>query len=213
MKKYFLTGLVTLLPLAVTFWIVVFLIDFLTKPFTGLVVSFFTSFSTFAIHVPEQAARTISQIVILISLFFFTLFLGFVARRFFFNQLLHLGDRFLYKIPLVNKIYKTSKDIVRSLFGTKKTSFKQVVLLPFPYKKAYCIGLISTESPTTCSAAVGNPMLSVFIPTTPNPMTGYLVMCRKEDLIFLSMKSEEAFKYIVSCGVIQPQQVEKRGAL
>jgi uncharacterized membrane protein len=104
----------------------------------------------------------------------------------------------------VNKVYKTSKDIVKSIFGSKERSFSQVVMLPFPYKGAYCIGLIAKEAPRTCSEAEQEELVSVFIPTTPNPSTGFLVMCQKSELILLNMKTEEAIKYVVSCGVIQP---------
>ncbi len=200
MKKYFLTGLVTLLPLAVTIWIVQFLVNFLTKPFIGLV----TMLTDRLPIASPQLIRTISQIFILIGLFLFIFFLGFVARKFFFNQLIRLGDRILEKIPLVNKVYKTSKDIVKSIFGSKERSFAQVVLLPFPYKGAHCIGLIAKDSPRTCSDAEKQELVSVFIPTTPNPSTGFLVMCPKAELILLDMKTEEAIKYVVSCGVIQP---------
>lgn len=209
MKKYFLAGLVTLLPLAVTFWVITLVVRFLTKPFEDIVISFLNSFSGFAGHVPYGPARLISEILILIILFLFTLFLGFIARRYFFHQLIKFGDRLLYKIPLVNKVYKTSKDIVLSLFNTKSQSFKQVVLLNFPYSGAYCLGLISNEAPTTCSHSIDTEMVSVFIPTTPNPTTGYLVMCRKSDLIYLKMKTEDAIKYVVSCAVIQPEMGEQ----
>ena len=133
MKKYFLTGLVTLLPLAVTIWVVHFVVNFLTKPFIGL-MNFVTEHLQIASF---QLIRTLSQIFILIALLLFTLFLGFVARKFFFKQLIRFGDRILYKIPLVNKVYKTSKEIVHSLFSSQEKSFKQVVLLPFPYRGSY----------------------------------------------------------------------------
>ncbi len=207
MKKYFLAGLVTLLPLAVTFWVIALIVDFLTNPFEGFVRSFLRSLPGFG-HMPPAPAHVISQILVLIALVGFTLFVGFVARRYFFNQLIKFGDRILYKIPLVNKVYKTSKDIVLSLFNTKSQSFKQVVLLNFPYSGSYCLGLISSDAPDTCSQSIDTEMASVYIPTTPNPTTGYLVMCRKEDLIYLKMKAEDAIKYVVSCGVIQPEIVE-----
>lgn len=210
MKKYFLTGLVTLLPLAVTFWVIAFVVNFLTKPFMGAVTSFFTSYTQFSTYVPEQAVRTISQILILIGLVLFTLFLGFVARRLFFSQLLRFGDHLLHKIPLVNKVYKTSKDIIQSLFNSQNGSFQQVVLLPFPYKGAYCLALISNNSPSTCSETLEMDMVSVFIPTAPNPTTGFLVMSRKSELIYLDMKSEAAIKYIVSCAVIQPESASEQ---
>lgn len=207
MKKYFLTGLVTLLPLAVTFWVISLVVGFLTKPFEGIVFSFLSSLPGFG-HVPRAPIHLISEILILIALFFLMLFFGFIARRFFFNRLIIFGDSILYKIPLVNKVYKTSKDIVLSLFNTKNQSFKQVVLLNFPYSGCYCLGLIASDAPDTCSTSIDTEMVSVYIPTTPNPTTGYLVMCQKSDLMYLKMKAEDAIKYVVSCGVIQPEIVE-----
>lgn len=202
MKKYFITGLVTLLPIAVTITIVHYLVDFLTKPFVGLVMLL-----TEQIPIASpQVIRTLSQIIVLISLFLLMLFLGFVARKYFFNQLLRIGDKFLDRIPLVNKVYKTSKEIVKSIFGTKQKSFTQVVMIPFPYEGSYCIGLIAKKAPQACSDAEKAELVSVFIPTTPNPSTGYLVMCQKSEMIYLDMKTEEAIKYVVSCGVIQPDE-------
>ncbi|MBX7065905.1 MAG: DUF502 domain-containing protein [Parachlamydiales bacterium] len=201
MKKYFLTGLVTLLPLAVTIWVVRFLVRLFTDPFVGL-VSILTSRLPIA---SPQLTRTLSQILVLVGLVLLTLFLGFAARKFFFSQLIRLGDRIISKIPIVNKVYKTSKEIVKSLFGSKEKSFSQVVLLPFPYQGAYCLGLIAKSAPQTCSDAEKSELVSVFIPTTPNPSTGYLVMCKKSELINLNMKTDEAIKYVVSCGVIQPE--------
>lgn len=206
MKKYFLTGLVTLLPLAVTIWVIHFLVRFLTQPFMGLATSLISRFSRhFFGAVPSlQTIQTVSEIFILAGLFVFTFLLGFVARKYFFKQILRLGDRIVHKIPLVNKVYKTAKEIVRALFSSNENSFKQVVLLPFPYQGCYCLGLIARNAPQTCSAQTDDELVSVFVPTTPNPTTGFLVMCRQSELIHLEMKAQDAIKYIVSCAVIQP---------
>src|SRR5690349_13205826 len=109
MKKYFFAGLVTLLPLAVTFWVIHSIVSILTKPFQGIVVSFIGSLNGILWYIPVGIIQWISRVLILIILFLFTLFLGFVARRFFFYHLIKLGDSILYKIPLINKVYKTSK--------------------------------------------------------------------------------------------------------
>lgn len=210
MKKHFITGLVTLLPLAVTFWIITWIVRFLTNPFIDAVLAFRSSFPSFAKGLPGPVVKTISQFLILIILFLFTLFLGFIARRYFFKSLLHFGDQFLRKIPLINKVYKTSTDIIHSLFHRESQSFKQVVLLRFPYSGSYCLGLISADALKTCNESLQTKMISVFIPTTPNPTTGYLVMCKTEDLIYLDMKSEDAIKYVVSCAVIQPTREKER---
>ena len=200
MKKYFFTGLVILLPIAITVWALVFIVRFLTKPFMGLMTHFVKELS---IAATDQGIRILSEIFILVALVFFTFFLGFVARRFFFNRLIEIGDRMLFRIPLVNKVYKTSKELVSSLFASKKDSFKQVVLLRFPSRESYCIGLIASPAPKTFSE---KPLVSVFIPTSPNPTTGFLVMMPKEDLIPLEMKAEAAFKYVVSCAMIPPKK-------
>ncbi len=204
MKKYFLTGLVTLLPVAITIWVFTFIVHLLTKPFMGIMIALLKLLPHYGPLTSEQGIRTISEILILCFLFFFTFFLGLIARRFFFHGLIKFGDKILDRIPLVNKVYNTSKEIIQSLFADKGQALKQVVLFPFPNKDSYCIGLITSPSPQTCSDATKNDLLSVFIPTTPNPTTGFLVMIAKEELIYLEMTSEDAIKYVVSCAVIQP---------
>jgi uncharacterized membrane protein len=207
MKKYFFTGFVILLPIAVTMMVLGFIINLLTKPFIGIVARLLShqAIPSLGIFTSEQIVRTISHCIILVGLFLFTLLLGIVTRWFFFHALLKTGDKILYRIPLVNKVYKTTKDIIRTLFASKKDSFKQVVMIPFPTKNCYCLGLVTREAPKTCQEASGLEMVTVFIPTTPNPTTGYLLVCPIADLIFLKMKGDEAIKYIVSCGAIQPE--------
>ncbi len=213
MKKYFITGLVILLPLAVTIAIVVFIVNFLTKPFFGIVSSFLQDFGIFnrgfffLSH--EQVVLYASKILILLCLFLFTLLLGMIARWFFFKALLTLSDKVLHRIPLVNKVYKTTQEIIKTLFVTDKSSFKQVVMVPFPKGGSFVMGLVSRESPEICSKEAGGELFSVLIPTTPNPTTGFLLMYKKEDMIFLDLKPEQAIKYIVSCGVITPEHEHK----
>jgi uncharacterized membrane protein len=209
MKKYFLTGLVILLPVTVTIWIFVLIVRFLTRPFMGIVTPLLRQLPEHGIWTSERGIQAASELIILIALFLLTLFLGLIARRFFFHSLFNFGDRILYRIPLVNKVYKTAKEIVLSLFASQGNSVKQVVLLPFPYKESYCLGLISGTSPETCSTMAGESLVSVFIPTAPNPMTGFLVMIPKKELIYLEMKSEDAIKYVVSCAVITPKTTPK----
>jgi uncharacterized membrane protein len=209
MKKYFITGLVILLPLAVTIAVVGFIINFLTQPFIGMVSSFLAHLHIinegFLFLSPEQLLKYGSQLLILVILFLFTLGLGMVTRWFFIKALLHLSDRILHRIPIVNTVYKTTQDIIKTLFVSDKNSFKYVVMVPFPHPGVYVIGLIARESPQICSEKANADLISVLVPTTPNPTTGFLLMFKKEELIYVDMKPEEAIKFIVSCGVIVPQ--------
>lgn len=208
MKKHLITGIVILLPLTVTLLVLGFLIRLLTQPFVGLVSNFLAQLHIvnkgFLFLTPDQVIKYFSQFLILITLFLITVGLGMITRWFFINALLRLGDKILHKIPIVNTVYKTTQEIIKTLFVSDKNSFKQVVLAPFPSEKSYMLGLIVREAPPACSRALNDDLISVLIPTTPNPTTGFLIMYRKSELLYLDMKPEDAIKCIVSCGVIHP---------
>ena len=208
MKKHFVTGLVILLPLVVTLAVLGFLINFRTKPFIGMVCSVLEDFHIinrgFLFLTPEQLMVYGSKLLILIFLFLITVGLGVLTRWFLLNALFKIGDQIIHRIPIVNTVYKTTQDIIKTLFVSDKDTFKQVVMVPFPNPGTYVIGLISRESPKICSDAINSDLISVLVPTTPNPTTGFLMMFKKKDLIFIDMKPEDAIKYIVSCGVIVP---------
>jgi uncharacterized membrane protein len=208
MKKHFITGLVILLPLTVTILVLGFLIRLLTQPFVGLVANFLAQLNIvnkgFLFLSPDQVIKYFSQFLILITLFLLTVCLGMITRWFFINALLRLGDKILHKIPIVNTVYKTTQEIIKTLFVSDKNSFKKVVLAPYPSNASYMLGLVARESPPQCSKAVNDELISVLIPTTPNPTTGFLLMYRKKELVYLDMKPEDAIKCIVSCGVIHP---------
>src|SRR5690606_28111796 len=95
--------------------------------------------------------------------------------------------------------------LIRALFSGEKKTFQHVVMLRFPYEECFVLGLIARDGPTQCSLSAKDELLTIYIPTTPNPTTGFLVMRPRSDLIYLDMNTEDAIKYIVSCGVVQPQ--------
>ncbi len=208
MKKYFITGLVILLPLVVTIGVLIFLVNFLTKPFVGFVSNFLLELDIlqrgFWFLSRQDVILYTSKILVLILLFLVTVFLGMVTRWFFIRTLIKLSDKILHRIPIVNTVYKTTQEIIKTLFTSDKNSFKQVVMVPFPKNDVFVLGLISREAPRMCSAAAGDDLFSVLVPTTPNPTTGFLLMYKKSDIIFVDMKPEDAIKFIVSCGVISP---------
>jgi uncharacterized membrane protein len=205
MKKYFFTGLVTLLPLAATVWAVMFVVNLLTKPFMGIV----THLLNYLPIGSENIIRIISQILILVTLFIFTWGIGILARRFFFKSMMKIGDQLLSHIPIANKIYKTAKEIFDTLLSGEKKTFQQVVMFPFPHRGSYVIGLISRDAPETCKQASQEELISVFVPATPNPLTGFLIMRPRSELIYLQMQPEDAIKYIVSCGVVPPESIKE----
>jgi len=209
MKRCFVTGLVILLPLAITIAILIFLVNFFTEPFLQFVSDCFYAWNLFPngflLLSQQHIIHFISQALILLMLFTLTVLLGMLARWLFITSFFKICDKVLHKIPVVNTVYKTSQDIIKTIFASDKNSFKQVVMVPFPRPGVYVIGLIARESPHACCSAVAEELISVLIPTTPNPTTGFLLMFRKEELVYIDMKPEDAIKYIVSCGVILPE--------
>ncbi len=200
LKRYFLTGLIILLPLAVTIGIVAFIINFLTDPFVGFFEQFFVHFSWY----PKLRVliHLLLQILLLFALFCSTLLLGFLTRLLAFKYLLQFSDYMMHRIPVIKTVYKTSQRMIKTIFGSQSRSFKQVVLVPYPTHGGYCIGLVSGPVASVCEKSIGKELVSVFIPTTPNPTSGFLIMYEKSEITVVDMKVEDAFKYIISCGLV-----------
>jgi uncharacterized membrane protein len=209
MKKYFITGLVLLLPITLTIAVISFLVNILTKPFVGFVSRFLEHSSTltkgFLFLTQEELILYISKLIILICIVVLIFVIGVIARWFFVHWIIKLFDTLLHKVPLVNKIYKTIKEVIHHFFGHGKNTFKQVVMVPFPGHGIYMLGFLSKEAPKICQIVENETLTSVFIPTSPNPSTGYLLMYQSKDIHKVDLKPEEAIKYIVSCGLVAAQ--------
>jgi uncharacterized membrane protein len=200
MKKHFLTGLVILLPLALTIAIVAFIISFLTDPFVGFIEHFFKGAPWYT---PFKGLIHLTlQILMVVFLFFFTVALGFLGRLLVFKSFISFYDYVMHRIPFIKTVYKATQQVIKAVFGGSTKSFKQVVMVPFPEKGAYAIGLVSGAAPSICEKNSGHSLITVFVPTTPNPTSGFLMMYKREDVIFLDMKTEDAVKYVISCGVV-----------
>lgn len=208
LKKYFVTGVVILFPLALTLAIALFVIDFLTQPFTGFAEAIFGHYFVNDLNISNPHIQHIlSVIAVLFFLVAFTVSLGALARWVFFHYFLRFGEYILNRIPIIGTIYKTSQDVIRTLFNEQAQPFKKVVMLPFPHAEVYSLGFVTQED---LSSFGEEDRVAVFIPTTPNPTSGFLIMVKKIDLVFLEMKVEDALKYIISCGVITaPVEVQE----
>lgn len=200
MKKYFITGLIILLPVTVTLIVMFFFFNLLTEPFVGLVEKFFLAFN---IDLTGSASvHLLAQLIALIVLLTVITLLGLLTRMFFLNKALAYGEYVLHKIPLISPVYKTCKDVVQTVFSENSSSFKQAVLVPFPTSSSRSIGLVTRDEMGLLAPSTDKEWVSVFVPTTPNPTSGFLVIVPKEEVTYLQMSVEEAFTCILSCGVI-----------
>ena len=191
--------------------IVAFLINLLTQPFLDIIKQFLEGEPWY----PKYRAliHFLLQIILLFAIFFFTVLLGFLARVVVFKSLLTLYEYILHRIPIIKTVYKATQQVIKTIFGSTSRSFKQVVMVPFPMTGVFCIGLVSSPAPNLCEKTIGHRLVSVFVPTTPNPTSGYLMMYEEEKVIYLDMKIEDAFKYIISCGVITSEDSENPEAI
>ena len=211
MKKYFLTGLAILLPGVLTFMILLFIVNLLTKPFIGAVEHLFEYYGVLDNTIflkSDKVIRIISRLLILLSLFGVTLFIGMLGRIVLFHYIIRLGNYILHRIPFVNKIYKAIQEVMKTIFENNSPTFSQVVLVPFPSSKCYSVGFITNASEALHPKddSLGN--ISVFVPATPNPTVGFMLLYKMEQMIYLDTKVEDALKFIVSCAVIDTELKE-----
>lgn len=200
MKKYLITGLIIIMPAVLTMIVIMFLFNFLTTPFAHVVEP-----SLLKLGLPSALGIFISRIFSLFFLCILIFILGSLARWFIGKHVLSLTNYLLVRIPLIRSVYKVSRDVIEAIFSTDgKKAFKRPVMVPFPEKPGYTIGFEAGEVAAECQEKVDYPLASVFLPTAPHPISGFLFLIPKKDLTSLEMTNEDALKFLVSCGMIHP---------
>jgi uncharacterized membrane protein len=209
MKKYFTTGLALLLPVLLTILIVGFFVNLVTQPFLGSIESIVANLDffkgPFLIFNRSDLITFFSKALILLGLIFAILLVGVIGKLFLVDYFFKLTNVFFHKIPYFNKIYKGSQDIVHGLFSTGSKAFSQVVLVPFPTAETLSVGLVTKESIPLNNSSNPSELIPVFVPGTPNPSVGFLLMFKQNELVSTDMKVDDALKFIVSCGVVMPE--------
>jgi uncharacterized membrane protein len=195
-KKYFITGLLIWIPIVVTIWVLKFIFDFLDQSLLLLPVAFQTE-SWLGVHIPGLGA------ILTIAVVFGT---GFLATNFVGAQLVQLWHDVLNRIPVVNSIYSSVKQISDTLFSSGGQAFSKAVLVQWPHPGAWTIAFLTGTPGGDVANHVPPDCLSVYVPTTPNPTGGYFVIVKRSDLVELDMTVDEALKYIISMGVVPPQK-------
>lgn len=214
LKKDFLAGLGLVLPLVMTFFIVRFFISLLTQPFEGLLYTALhqLDFSPNTItHLQDaQWLHYLSQLFILVLLVGLTFLTGLIARWVFVHEVITFSDWVFHRIPVMNRLYGAAKKTMNSLFHEESQKFTQAVLVPFPGEGRFSIGLIASDALPVGSDADIQKQIAVFIPGTPNPMQGFLLLYRLDQVQLLPISIEDAIKCVVSCAVILPNMEPKQ---
>lgn len=194
LKKYIIAGLLVWLPFAATVVIVKLVIDLLDKTIL-LLPPEWHPVALLGFSIPGFG------IILALSILLLT---GMLAANLFGRRFVEIWERILNKIPLVRSIYSSIKQISNTIFDPSGKSFRKVVMLQYPRKGLWSIGFLTNDNVGDEMSAVDDRLVAVFIPTTPNPTSGFIVMVRNDEITELDMSVEEGFKFIISMGVIIP---------
>ncbi|MGA1841419.1 MAG: DUF502 domain-containing protein [bacterium] len=204
LRNKFLTGLLVILPAFITILMVRFSLGVFQNLFAGP-FSFFSKL----LGLDEKVTYYLSGILGLFSLFIITYLMGLLVTNVIGRKTIQLGEKLLSKVPLVWNIYHSSKQLMESISVSGKKAFRQVVLVEYPRKGIYTLGFLTSDSRGEVQMVTKKETVNIFVPTTPNPTSGVLIVVPKEDLIPLSMSIEEGIKVVVSGGMVVPPLPEK----
>lgn len=190
-RKIFIKGFFSLLPIAATIYLINFLFQFMDN-FLGA-------------YIKKILGKSIPGIGILASIVLIFI-IGFFVSNVIGEKLFCFGEKILQKIPIVPKVYFGIKQIIEAFSIQGKQVFNKVVLVEYPRKGTYVVGFLSGESRGEVQLKTAAKLINIFIPTTPNPTSGMLLLVPENEIIYLDMSIEEGLKLIVSAGVVVPDE-------
>lgn len=200
MRKYFVTGLLILVPLAITAWVLEIIIGTLDQSLL-LLPEEWQPRVLVGMDVP--GVGTILTLLIIFAT-------GMVAHNYFGKKLVYLWELMLTRIPVVNSIYSSVKQVSDTLFSSSGNAFRKAVLVQYPRQGAWTIAFLTGTPGGDVRNHLPDGYISIYVPTTPNPTSGFFLMIPRADAIELDMSVDEALKYVVSMGVVSPEFIEKK---
>jgi len=194
LRKYLITGLLIWIPLVITIWVLKLVVDVLDQSLLLLPPAFRTE-QWLGIHVPGMG------VVMTLVIVFVT---GVFATNFFGARMVQLWHEVLHRIPVVNSIYSSVKQISDTLFSSCSQAFRKALLVQWPRDGMWTIAFQTGTPGAGVTGRLQGEFLSVYVPTTPNPTGGYFIIVARQDVIELDMTVDQALKYVISMGVVPP---------
>ena len=193
LRGYLLAGLIVWTPILITIWVIGFIVELLDSSIALLPDSYQPAHFLGA-NVPGMGV-IFSLAVLLVT--------GIIATNFLGQRLVLWSELFLDKIPLVRSIYNTSKQVMQAVFSSNSHAFRKVVLVEYPRKDIWTLAFQTGTNVNTFGKDLGEDMISIFVPTTPNPTGGFLLLVSRSQVKEVSLSVDDALKYIISLGVMQ----------
>ena len=201
LRAYFFTGILVTAPVSITFYMAYKIILWIDAGVGRLLPPQLKSYyDDLPFTIPGLGVIVLIVSMILIGMFA----AGFVGSFF-----VRLGDWMVTKMPVISSVYSLLKQVFETFLSNKSQAFSRVALLEYPRKGIWILGFVSTDTGGEVRRILDREMVNVFIPTTPNPTSGFLIFVPREDLVFLEMTVEEGLKFVISGGIVTPEEAKK----
>lgn len=201
LRDNFIAGIAVILPIIITLWLLVTLYHAINDGILNPLIKYFRPYIT-NVYL-EYGARTI-VFLLLIAL---VVLIGLATRIIFIRRFFSAGEKIFFKIPMIGKVYVTIKQMSRAFLGERKGVFKAPVLIEYPRKGVYSIGFLTSDSKGEIQRRTDKKLVNIFVPTTPNPTSGILLMTPEDEITTLNMSVEEAMKLVISGGMVAPDEL------
>ncbi|MDC3063006.1 DUF502 domain-containing protein [Alphaproteobacteria bacterium] len=197
-RRFFLTGLLVTAPIIITIYVTWLVINFIDIKVANLLPEYLDFRKALPFQIPGLGLLIVIIVITLIG----AITPGLIGRN-----LLKLGEMILFKTPIIRTVYSSIKQIMETVMSTNSKSFKEVVLVEYPRKDIWVIAFVTSSVKGEIDNKIKKSKLtSIFVPTTPNPTSGFLLFVAKKDLIYLDMPVEQAVKLVISGGIVSPKQ-------
>ena len=195
LRNYVIAGVLVTAPLGITVWLAVRIVEFFDTRIRDMIPAGYN---------PEQYLPFSIPGIGLICLVLFLGIVGYLTAGLMGRTLIRVGEQLLNRMPVIRTVYGALKQIFETVLASKSTAFRQVVLVEYPRRGIWCLGFVSGPTRGEVSTLTDGEMVNIFLPTTPNPTSGFLLFLPRKDVIPLSMSVEEGIKMVVSGGIVTP---------
>ncbi len=196
LKKFLIAGCLVWLPIIATIWIIRVLVGLFNR-LVDVLPAAYRPDAWFGIHIPGLS------IIVAILLVLFT---GILVTNILGNKLMQWADACMRHIPFIGSLYSTIKQVLNTILSSEGKSFRKVLLIEYPRKGLWTIAFLTSDTGSEINTHTGEEMITAFVPTTPNPTSGFLIIVPKSQVKELSMTIEEAFKVVVSLGTLKAER-------
>ena len=204
-RNNLLAGVAVLVPVLGTLWLMWWIVDAITEAGYQLLKDEAVK-EFFWWNLNTAWARFLGRAFVLIVMIGLVILVGLFAKNFFGRKLLLLGEIIIERIPIINRIYVALKQISNAFWGQDKTIFREVVLIEYPRRGIYALGFVTSENTGEVGEKISGKLLNIFIPTTPNPTSGYFLMIPDRRVTHLDMTVEDGMKMVISGGAVMPEE-------